>query len=492
MNEKKKYFPKIILLKFFLSAFLIYGICISFTRYYYTQLDGDLPAIVVPVKNYMTVMKDPFGMNVLLHDSVYAATNRYFAHLSLMGYFKTAPLLLQKIFAPIDSIYISCALIKICIQFFLIFLIASYVTNKKNILDIDFLLACSLIYPFFQTFPNGYYREMAILDGSITYTFFYTLSITLVTLFFLPFFNALAGRKSFNFGWKGNALLILLTIIISFNGPLNVPVIILVCSSVILNHLVKNFKGVSSIQSSGSRIYLALKNIPSTLSVFFLFAILLCLYSFYLGTHNSENLWETVPLSTRYARLSGGFWHQYTDKWAQTILVFVTVVNSFIVSKLSPDIEAKKILKLFKWFGVLSLIYILMLPFGGYRAYRSDIVRWDTILPITIALLLFYSYFNLYILKKLRGRYYRICFIVSIVLISAHYIYAERGIVKANSCERSAMEKLAHSTERVVFIDNNCSLLNWGLELDTADSKDKTDLLLYWNVIRGQKLFYQK
>nr|MBK9651342.1 hypothetical protein [Bacteroidota bacterium] len=66
--------------KIALPLIVAYFICLSFIRYYNLPLDGDLPAIVLPVESYELVLKDPFGLTVLLNDSVYAATNRFFTH----------------------------------------------------------------------------------------------------------------------------------------------------------------------------------------------------------------------------------------------------------------------------------------------------------------------------------------------------------------------------------------------------------------------------
>lgn len=44
-------------------------------------------------------------------------------------------------------------------------------------------------------------------------------------------------------------------------------------------------------------------------------------------------------------------------------------------------------INLFKWIGVFSLFYILLLPLGGYRDYRPNVLRHDTILPITLSLI---------------------------------------------------------------------------------------------------------
>ena len=476
--------------KIILAALLIFIICFSFYRYYYFQLDGDLPAIVLPAQGYKPVMQDPFGLNVILHDAKYPATNRYFTHLALMGYFKNVPLWLQNFWSPIDSVYISCAVAKTIIHFFLIYLITIYVTNKRKIWDLDVLLVAALATPFFQTY--GYYPWMGIIDNSITYTFFYALAISFVFLFFLPFLNAALGRSDFKFSWLKVTALAILIIIISFNGPLNAPVILLICTTSLLNYFVKNYYELNSL-SFTKRFTVSVKNIPLSLKGLFGFAILIGLYSYYIGRNNSENFWQVIPLSERYSRLPVGFWYHYTFKMAQPLLIGTVVLNSLIIWKLNPDEEAKKMQKILIWFAMLSVLYIILLPLGGYRSYRENIIRYDTIIPITLGLILFYCYTTFYIIKHLQHKYLKYIYWIVILAISGIYFNADSGEVRKNNyCERWSIEQIAKSDDRVVFVDTECSIMDWGATRNANDSRDKTDLLLYWNVIKEQKLYYQK
>ena len=111
--------------------FLLSDIVFSFIQHFHVSLDGDMASIIMPSKAYQAVLDDPFGMNVLFNDSVYPATNRFFAHWFMSGYFKTVPVLLQHITNPIDSIYLSCAIAKTGIQFLIIFLLAYLLFNFK-------------------------------------------------------------------------------------------------------------------------------------------------------------------------------------------------------------------------------------------------------------------------------------------------------------------------------------------------------------------------
>jgi hypothetical protein len=478
-----------LILKIILGGYLLFSIWFYFQRYNNLPLDGDIPAIVLPVPSYMPVMKDPFGLNVLFHDSVYAATNRYFTHLTMTAFFKNVPLWLQSFSTPIDSVYYSCAFVRVFTQFFLIFLIAYFATGKLKFWHLDFLIAATICVPLFQTY--GFYTWMAIVDASVTYTFFYSLALSFVLLYFMPFFNAAMGRRDFNFSLPKKIFLVLLAVFISFNGPLNSPVILLTCAALLLQSFLRNYIQLKSL-TFGKRFITSIRTIPSTLLGMFTIVILVNLYSFYIGRNNIENFWVSVPLAERYARLPDGFWFHYTFKLAQPMLIGMVVVNCIIIYFLKPDAQTKKVMIALRWFTILSALYILMLPLGGYRVYRSNIVRFDTIMPITVGFMMFYAYTSVYIFYHLRKVYKLVLYSVLVIVIGAAYVNADWGIQKNNSCERRALEIIANSSDRIVFVDLPCSIMNWEAMKNPGDSKSKAAMLYYWNIIDEQKQYYQK
>ena len=474
-------------LKIVLIAFLLFSIGFSFYRYFYFTLDGDITGIVLPCKGYETVLKDPFGINVILHDSIYAAPNRFFVHWFMSHYFKTAPLLLQHFVSPLDSVYLACAFIKIFIQIFLIYILSAFISGKKRFWHTDFLLAASIITPFFQI--SGYYASIGIIDHSITYTFFYAGSLSLVLLFFLPFFNAVFGKGGFSFSRVKVILLLLLSVVISFSGPLNTAVVLIIGSSILFYCFIHNFLGLNGI-SLFSRPLAAFKKIPVQLFFISGFAITVSLYSFYVGRSNAENFWKTIPITERYSRLLEGLRSQFTDTYAFSLILLIISLNVWVITKYKPTAEAGKILTFLKWILVCSVIYILFLPFGGYRAYRPNIIRWDTIMPVTLALILFYGLSTHYVIKnvKIEGIFF---YYLIIIIFAVHFIKKDMVVEKVNECERSSLEKISQSPDSVVFIDNGCWIMYWGRTTDPNESQLNMELLRYWGVIKEKKLFYQ-
>ncbi len=65
------------------------------------------------------------------------------------------------------------------------------------------------------------------------------------------------------------------------------------------------------------------------------------------------------------------------------------------------------------------------------------------------------------------------------------------GIGK-NECERNAINKIAHSTEKIVEIDNDCTIMSWNIVQQPNDSELNSKLLRLWKVVDDEKLYYHK
>nr|MBK9651343.1 hypothetical protein [Bacteroidota bacterium] len=242
------------------------------------------------------------------------------------------------------------------------------------------------------------------------------------------------------------------------------------------------------------RVIFSVKNIPVTLTSMFLLTILACLYSYFIGRNNAENFYVSIPLAERYARLPEGLINQYTYKLGQPLLIGMIIVNFIIIAMSNPSGEAKKMFVFLKWFFAISIFYILLLPLGGFRPYRPNIIRYDTIMPITLASVFLYGYSTYYILMNLKTKSKKVIYAFVILIFSAIYINADFGfgVKKYSLCERESLEKFVASPDSVVFIDTDCSILNWGKTLNPDDSRGRAELLLHWNIIKNKKLYYQK
>jgi hypothetical protein len=478
--------------KIYLTLLIIFFIDVaySFYQHYHMPLLGDMADIIIPTptKGYYKVLHDPFGMSVLLKNEVYPNPNRFFAHWTTSSYFLYVPLILQKFVNPIDSIYLSCAVSKIIIQLLIIYLLAVFISNTKNIFKLELLIAVILVAPLFQT--SGYNRAMGIIDQSVIYAFFYSLPLGLLLLFFLPFFDVYYYHKKQNIHLIIKIILVIFIVFLSFNGPLVLGIVLIVCPLVLINFWFRNYKQIGQMNLF-NRFYLSVKNMPNFLKFYFTGIITLSLYSLYLDQNNSMNLGDSIPLIDRYMRLPIGIYNLFTRKLGLPLLIFMISINVIIINKYYKSVEGLKILNLLKWIGVFSLLYILLLPLGGFRAYRENIIRYDTFIPITIALIFIFGITSYYLINIISKKFNKI-YVVSIIVFLLVYTNADQLDTTDYACERHALETISKSSEKIVVLDNDCTIMEWIKINDIKESDRNAVLFNYWNITKEKKLYYIK
>ncbi len=406
----------------------------------------------------------------------------------MRGYFKSVPLLFQKFSNPVDSIYLSSALAKTIVQLLIIYLLAIYITGKTNPLNEQFLLAGVLVTVLFQTF--GYNKSIGIIDPAVTYMFFYALALVYVLLFFLPFFLSFYHKQNIRFNFLLVFGLLFLSVILAFNGPLNPAVVLIVCPLII----VFKWHHYYSINNNGAflkRLFSAFKAIPFYLKFILGFCLMLCVYSLFIGMNNASNILNNIPLWLRYARLPEGLYMQYLNETGSILLLALILVNAVLIKRQSENSERNKILNLLKWIGVFSMLYILLLPLGGYREYRPFIIRGDTIMPVTLCLFFFLGISSVFLIKSIEAELKN--FYVMLLVVSG-FIFANAESLnnRFNSCERQSLEAISRSDEKIVQIEGNCSIIAWNKITDYHDSEIIGAMLLDWNITKEKKLFYQK
>ncbi|MEQ1733701.1 MAG: hypothetical protein ABL940_08510 [Bacteroidia bacterium] len=461
-----------------LNKNIIYGVLLllllgdigySFVQHLSIPLDGDMAAGIIPAKDVQHVLNDPLGISVITKNEVYPNPNRFFAHYSFYQYFKHVPLILQHYVTPINSIYLACAIAKIAIQLLILVLLAMYITGSNKLFSKQIVLACVLISPLFQT--NGYQPYMGIIDQSITYTFFYALPCALLLLMYLPFFNTMYHQQKFSNAIILKLFLVVLTFVVTLNGPLLPGIILVITTLVILNGIHK---------------------ISKTQLFFFVLLSLLSVYSLYIGLNNSIFVnEEVVPIPERYYRLPLGLYYVITQKIGYPILLLMLVINTYIIAKFYKTDEGKKLLNIFKWIGLFSLLYILLLPLGGYKSYRPNILRYDTIMPVTLALIFMYGSGTYYLINNLNGNNKK-WYVAIVIIFSILFTFADAPEFNKNNCERNALHQLAQAKDTVVVLNNNCEILSWTKIHDPNASQQNAQLLTYWHVTQYNKRYYQK
>lgn len=466
----------------YLLLFLfVLDIAYSFIQHYLMPLDGDLASITLPSKGYSTVMSDPFGIRVLVHGEIYPAPNRYFAHLFVSGYFKTMPFLLQTIVSPIKSLYISCAIAKTAIQVLLTIILSCYICCW-NLKKETILVCCLLISPLFQTGHDNY-KAMGIIDESIVYTFFYALPISLLLLFIFPFYKAFILNENLSLSLTKKFSLFILAILLSFNGAL-LPGIVLLGFSIILSvYFFHTYRQNYSIK-------LSLQKMNKTILLFFLFFMALSIYSLFIGRNNLENFNNELGLSIRFQRVFAGLQDIFIIHKGLSGLVVIIVFNFLLIYFNKIALNQSKLKELFLPLLLFSILYVLLLPFGGFRDYRPNILRNDTMIPVVLIFFYMFGSSTFLILteKKMKMKFY----LPLITLILLLYTYLDFPPEVGNWSERLALKKISESSLHAVPITDSCTVLSWGLINDSLDTEINSQMLKYWGVTKTEKLYYHQ
>jgi len=469
---------------YLLFIFLLADIGYSFMQHLAKPLDGDMSAGIVPSEDVKSVLNDPFGTTVITENAVYPNPNRYFSHKAMAEYYQSIPFLFQKITDPINSIYLSGAFAKIVIQIILIYLITIYITGEINIFNKKFVVIAAIIIPLFQT--NGYYHSMGIIDHSVTYVFFYALPCIFLLIFYYPFYIATQTRTKLKFVFLQIVFLIALMFIITLSGPLNPGVVLIVSLLYLANQFRKNY-----VHPPLNRFYSAINAIPKAYLYSFIGISILSLYSLYLGTHNSIFIDEHMSVANRFYRIPYGLFMLVRQKIGYRILSIFMLANVIIIFKYFKNDDGREILTLFKWIGLFSLLYILLLPFGGYKSYRPYIIRYDTMIPITILLIFIYGKSVYFLIQNLQS-YKKKIYITCVIGISLLFIWADEPRFDNNVCEKNALKTLAASDEEIVSLKSDCRVMSWEKITDPKESELKAQLFFYWNITNKKRLYYQE
>lgn len=473
---------------FVLLLILILDLAFSFYQHYHMPLDGDMTDVILPTQTtgYYHVLYDPLGLNVLFKNEFYANPNRFFAHWTTSAYFLNVPLWLQHFVDPIDSLYLSVAIAKSIVQILILYLLVVFISNRSNILNLDFLIAAIIITPLFQT--AGFSRSIGIIDHSVVYTFFYALSLGLLLLYFLPFFRIIYYHKKPQFNWFVKVFLALFSIILTLNGPLVPGIVLIACPLVLLNIWYKNYRQPQETLEF-QRIKKAILKIPNYLMLYFIGISVLSLYSLYIGQNNSLNIEGAIPILQRYARLPEGLFYLLSEKLGFPLLLLMLIINIIVIGKNYQSEDGKKILNLLKWIGLFSILYMILLPLGGHRSYRNFVIRYDTFMPVTIGLVFSYGITTFYLIKNIAKKY-KLVYLFGVVIFFLIFTNADRFDKTDYECERQALETIAQSPDLIVPLAYDCPVMEWNKLLQYHESERNAVLFQYWNITSEKKLYY--
>ncbi|MCH3924098.1 MAG: hypothetical protein LKE30_04180 [Bacteroidales bacterium] len=463
---------------------IVVDVCYSFSQHYNAELDGDMPESVLPLDYVKPIFNDPFGVNTIINQNHHAGPNRFFSHYLYNRYFNFMPFVLQGFLSPIQSVYASCAIAKMIMQLALIFFLTFFTLGSFRVKDrtkfaFIFLFFCSL----FQT--CGATRSIGIIDPAITYAFFYAMPLLFLVLYLLPFFFKEFYDKDII---KNKIILVVYSFVFlvlsCFSGATNPAIAFVFIFTIVLRYFIRFIKANKSFN-----LLFALKNIPQSYLYFLIPLAVLSLYSLYLGTYNSMYD-EPISLIERYKLLPKGFLNMFlAGKGGFSFLFGFCLLNTIFIYRNHRN-EGKHVVNLFEWIMIFSIVYILLLPFGGYRPYRPYIIRYDTIIAISFSLIFYLVYSSLFLIENIKTKrnikwYY--CLLGFIILL---FTVADNPAYWRNDNEEKTMQEIASSKDRVVALKENCTIISWTNPQKKEDSENASRLMYFWKITKEKKTFY--
>lgn len=459
-------------------------------QHYVMPIDGDLTAIIAPAPWYSQVLADPLGLSVLLKNETYSSPNRYFAHATMAVYFRYAPLLLQGFVAPVDSIYLACDLFKILLHLGLLYLLACYASGQQGISSFTFWLSAVLVAPLFQTY--GFGDQMAVIDSSITYCFFYALPLALLLVWLWPFYAAARRSEAVRLSGGHTLGLLVLAAYLALHGPIVAGVVAILFPGVLLVWVMKQV--LSATRQPWTQLLRGLaRQVPRPALLLGIWFGSLVLYSLYIGRNNSENLATPLPLTERYELLLLGIADLFKGKPGLWLLLAALLVNAVLLRWWVPATRDRYwLLTSLRWLGVFALLYIAVTPLGGFRPYRPHILRYDLIMPLTLAMMAAYAASSSYLLRQLRGGL-RSGYIAGVVGLAGIYWLVDISDAMRDRylCERRTLKELARATEPLVKLPPDCTVMAWGPINDAYYSDAGARMLFHWGVTDTIRHYYQ-
>ena len=319
------------------------------------------------------------------------------------------------------------------------------------------------------------------------YTFFYALPIGLLLIFLLPFHRSIYHKTTVKLKSIHMVLLMAFGVILTLGGPLNPGIILIFGMLILLKILAIRFMAPNkSIVELSRRV-----NLSDRQLVVLGWVSLLSLYYLYVGRFNDMNLLDPVSLLDRYLKVPQGIFDIMTTKIGPALLLVMIGLNVYVITRHYRGAEGEPILTALKWVGIFTIIYLLLLPLGGYRIYRPNIVRYDTFMPVVISWIFAYGLSALYLLRNLTDRH-RARYLTTLFVFLAIFTIADRTSKSKYLCERNALEEIQNTPGNMVMLENDCPVMEFRMVTSPGDSDLNADLLLHWRVAREKKLFYQK
>jgi hypothetical protein len=279
-----------------------------------------------------------------------------------------------------------------------------------------------------------------------------------------------------------------LALVICLSGPLNTGVV-LICALLILAEIIYNNYTLQNDPGVFMKIRNTISGIPKNYWFYLLPVSVFALYSLYIGRYNSNNV--NIPLSDLYTRLPAGLFYPAVKKLGIPVLTGIIAVNLFFIWNKFKTVDGRKIVALSKWIGVFMFLYVLLLPLGGYRDYRPNVLRYDTMIPVNLSLIFLFGISTYFLLKNINNKQ-RLWYIPVIVGVLLLFTINDESHFEKNRNERIALNEISISKNEIVPIPREFFVLSWQPIEKPEHSYLNSQLLTIWKITKTNKLYYNK
>jgi hypothetical protein len=173
-------------------------------------------------------------------------------------------------------------------------------------------------------------------------------------------------------------------------------------------------------------------------------------------------------------------------------MLLLIAINFIFIIRYCNEVFKKNSFKYLLVFGAASAIFILLLPLGGYRAYRPSILRYDITIPLTVYLIVVIEAGIILLLLKLKSKSRNIfILIVAAILI---LFWSKNFPIQNSRKEQQEMLTILSmaKTDSVVCLPYSSYLFSWE-KIDIPEKSYYVRQMLYdWGITSRQVVFYQK
>ncbi|QQR84865.1 MAG: hypothetical protein IPJ76_09540 [Flavobacteriales bacterium] len=441
-------------------ALLSADLGLAFFQYYTTPMDGDMAAGILPNWDVQMIFDDPFGIGVILGGEGHPNPNRVVAHWTFMQYYQHCPIVLQSFVDPISSVYLASALAKLVCHIAFLLLISLVALSGPMRTARNILVSMALLSPLVQF--KGFNWSMGLVANSPAYLFFYAIPC-------LWLFAALLGYRSLLHGRTSILRLLLLgtsCVLLPFSGPL-IPGLILIAAATFVAY---RWLVAQTSTSTPPRVALVMLAV----------SVLLSAYSLYLGTFNTTYEEGIPTVWERYGRLPAGIGEVMKDNIGLPLLLLAAVVNTALLW-ITTGANGRSVLRSHVPWLLVAALYIALIPLGGWRPYRDNLLRSDTLLPVTF-ILLYVVASGCWAIQQQRAQW-RWLHMTAMLAGVAVFANADFHFEVANACERRALEAIRDADGPEAVLKDHCGVMSWDAgTAGEAGSELNARLLEMWRI----------